>query len=205
MTKKVKYSHPLDGRAHFSQDGQIRTTVWNHAQRLDSTIGHFFSLDIAGASQFRNSKSSPSTNTASCQFSFDTDAPVDPVHFAGYWLRGPSSYRPTELMNPFILRRNDGQFIPTLVIAPPSGSPLQGGLLAISARTGFDSMKIQDGRYYLIFTGGFAENLSDENEVSSFLALQYPVEDVSALPSVDYQISAPGLADYLGIAATVGT
>jgi hypothetical protein len=52
-TRKVKYDHPLNGRAHFSQDGRVVTTVRNQAERLDSSAGHLFSLEIAGIDRFR--------------------------------------------------------------------------------------------------------------------------------------------------------
>ena len=186
MTRRVKYSHPVDGRAHFSQDGQIRTTVRNQAMRLDISVGHFFSLDVAGVELFRTCKNTVSSRTAAAQFSFPNDQPVDPLHFAGFWLKNDTGRRPTGLTNPVFVDQGTGQPSPALAIAPPPDSPLKGGVLAIFARAAPSSMEISPGNFYLLFTGGFAPNLSDANATSSFLAMQYPVEDISNLPIIDY-------------------
>ena len=45
----VKYSHHPDGRAHFSQDGKIRTEI--KRQSLDQQNGHIFSV-IKGIQAF---------------------------------------------------------------------------------------------------------------------------------------------------------
>ena len=46
----VKYSHHVDGRAHFSQDGRIFTTIKRQSVALDKQDGHIFSLLIQGLS-----------------------------------------------------------------------------------------------------------------------------------------------------------
>jgi hypothetical protein len=185
MTRRVKYSHPIDGHTHFSQDGQVRTSIWNQAGRLDASIGHFFSLDIAGIASFRKCKDGLSSKTVASQFSFNSDQPVDPLHFAGFWLRGEPGRRPTGLRNPVLVDQGTGQRFPAMAIAPPQDSPLSGGVLAILARANPKSIKLGEN-FYILFTGGFAPGLSDINTDSSFLSLQYPVEDISGLPSIDY-------------------
>lgn len=49
---KVKYSHPLDGHAHFSQDGRVFTRVRRHSIRLDSGEGHLFEFHAFGLGAF---------------------------------------------------------------------------------------------------------------------------------------------------------
>ncbi len=49
----VKYSHHADGRAHFSQDGKVRTVIKKMAAPLGRQGGHLFTLRIAGAKQFK--------------------------------------------------------------------------------------------------------------------------------------------------------
>jgi hypothetical protein len=47
----VKYSHHIDGEAHFSQDGKVVTKVRRRSFRLDGPIGHLFQMnavDLAG-------------------------------------------------------------------------------------------------------------------------------------------------------------
>lgn len=83
-TRKVKYDHPVDGQAHFSQDGRIVTSIRNQAERLDGSTGHIFSLDIAGIRLFRKCTKRTTARTASAQITFSLE-PFDPLHVAGFW------------------------------------------------------------------------------------------------------------------------
>jgi hypothetical protein len=78
-TQKVKYSHPIDGNSHFSQTGKVLTTVYNQACRLDTSAGHFFSIDFAGITQFRKCR----TGVPSVQFQFRYREPCGPVALRG--------------------------------------------------------------------------------------------------------------------------
>ena len=44
----VKYSHHVDGRAHFSQGGKILTAIKRQSMALDKQYGHIFSLLVQG-------------------------------------------------------------------------------------------------------------------------------------------------------------
>jgi hypothetical protein len=60
-------------------------------------------------------------------------------------------------------------------------------ILGISARRGLEALAVEPGKSSLRFVGGFAENLSNASEPSSFLAMQYPAEtDISMLRLIDY-------------------
>jgi hypothetical protein len=48
----VKYSHPIDGKAHFSQDGKVYTRIRRQSFRLDSAGGHLFEFHLFGLSSF---------------------------------------------------------------------------------------------------------------------------------------------------------
>src|SRR5690606_30533405 len=48
----VKYSHPLDGNAHFSQDGKILTQVWRKSFPLTQE-GRVFELTASFPLQFK--------------------------------------------------------------------------------------------------------------------------------------------------------
>lgn len=185
-TQKVKYSHPIDGYSHFSQTGKVRTTVYNQACRLDMSVGHFFSVDFSGVTLFRKCRS----RVPSVQFSFDTADPVDPLHCAGYWLQLSSAINLGAIGNP-IYWDADGRTIQALAIAPPADSLFNGWILGISARRGLDDLAVEPGKFGLRFVGGFAENLYDAMEPSSFLAMQYPADtDISVLRLIDYVRSA---------------
>jgi hypothetical protein len=181
-TQRVKYSHPIDGNAHFSQTGKARTTVYNQACRLDGSVGHFFSIDISGITMFRKCRS----KVPSVQFTFDSANPVDPLHCAGYWLQLSTDIRLGTVGNP-IYMDPDGRSTQALAIAPPIGSPLSGWILAISARRGPAALIVEPGQFRLGFVGGFAANLNNISESSSFLAMQYPPGgDISELRLIDY-------------------
>ncbi len=51
-SQRPKYSHHRDGRAHFSQDGKIRTTVKRLACPLRDINGHAFTVHVQGINQF---------------------------------------------------------------------------------------------------------------------------------------------------------
>ena len=181
-TQKVKYSHPIDGNSHFSQTGKVRTTVYNQACRLDTSAGHFFSVDFSGITLFRKCRSS----VPSVQVNFDTTNAVDPLHCAGYWLKLPPDIHPTSIGNPIYWEAN-GRTTQALAIAPPVDSSLSGWILGISARRGLDALAVEPGKFGLRFVGGFADNFGNVSEPSSFLAMQYPAEtDISILRLIDY-------------------
>jgi hypothetical protein len=184
-THKIKYNHPIDGNTHFSQTGKLVTRVWNQAEPLNTSIGHFFSLEIAGVGQFRQCAEGKKAGPNSVQFSFDSDTPVDPVHFHGYWLRTETGDFPADIGNPLILNLADGPK-QAIAIAPPPNSSLYGGMVAIFTRPGPADMAVDESDFRLMFTGGFARRLADRRVSSSFLAMQYPAGDISAMPLDDF-------------------
>lgn len=50
----VKFTHHMDGNAHFSQDGKVRTIVRRKAVRLDKLSGHLFTIKVQGLSGFKD-------------------------------------------------------------------------------------------------------------------------------------------------------
>ena len=51
-THRVKYTHHLDGEAHFSQDGKILTRVRKRANALPNCEGHLFTVQLQGLHDF---------------------------------------------------------------------------------------------------------------------------------------------------------
>jgi hypothetical protein len=181
-TQSVKYSHPIDGNTHFSQTGKVITTVYNQASRLDTSIGHFFSVFFSGLAMFRECRN----KKPYVQFVFDSTASIDPLYCSGYWLKLGSDVRVSSLGNPIQLD-SDGRSTQALAIAPPVDSPFKGWILAISASSGPASLSAGPGKFRLDFIGGFEENLGNASEPSSFLAMQYPPGgDISELRLVDH-------------------
>lgn len=186
-TRKVKYDHPVDGKAHFSQDGRIVTSVRNQAKRLDGSTGHIFSLDIAGIRLFRKCTKRTTARTASARFAFSME-PFDPLHLAGFWYVLQPGSTTRDITNPVVVDLSTGRQ-QGLATAPPPGSPLDGGILVLFPRRAPADLAVGPGESRLMFTGGFAHSLADPSVTSSFLALQYPVADISSLRLADFRPS----------------
>lgn len=63
-TMRPKYSHHQDGRAHFSQDGKIRTSITRQACPIREMDGHAFTLHIRGINQYPELSSKDMTELA---------------------------------------------------------------------------------------------------------------------------------------------
>lgn len=186
-THTLKYSHPIDGNAHLSKTGKSVTTVFNQSSRLDASVGHFFSAIFSGLSFYQECKNKP----PAIQFAFGA-GPVDPLYCAGYWLRLAGDIRANSIGNPITIKPDNNSNIQALAVAPPKGSCFDGWILAISARRGPNELLAEPGTFRLRFIGGFAENLGNRSEPSSFLAMQYPPgDDISDLQFTDYFPPAP--------------
>src|SRR4051812_42224364 len=86
----VKYSHHPDGRAHFSQDGKVRTEIKRQSVRLDEHGGHIFSVLIQGLPAFRTDVSvdiPPTPKRATINFDMNSvaEAPLDTFKIVGRW------------------------------------------------------------------------------------------------------------------------
>jgi hypothetical protein len=55
---RVKYTHHVDGEAHFSQDGKILTKIRRRANSLPSHGGHIFTVQLQGLADFQKVKDS---------------------------------------------------------------------------------------------------------------------------------------------------
>jgi hypothetical protein len=79
----VKYSHHIDGRAHFSQDGRIFTTIKRQSVALDKQDGHIFSLLIQGLGALDPAHDELlSSKRAAIEFAM---APPEAIKFVGRW------------------------------------------------------------------------------------------------------------------------
>ncbi len=51
-SQRPKYNHHVDGRAHFSQDGKVRTVIKRQACPLREINGHAFTVHVQGIGRF---------------------------------------------------------------------------------------------------------------------------------------------------------
>lgn len=180
---KVKYTHHLDGRCHFSQDGKIRTTARGQTAPLSGDAGHMFTLDVRGAERFASYPRSRyySDMEGSCYFEVQSETLPPSLHLTGWWKRFPSDEFHDNL-DSRVRIKNEGRVWEGMALGLPPGSPLSPGVLVICMEIGH---RLSDDEFLLLFTAGFHEGVSDPTVEAELLALKYPVGDPSGLPSVD--------------------
>lgn len=102
------------------------------------------------------------------------------AHITGWWKRIGTD-RIDELRNP-VRFHTGGQEREGIVLGSPKGSALEDYALVIDLE--FTKMSVSN-EVNLLLTGGFGDGLGEPETESSFLAMQYPVDDPQNLPSVD--------------------
>jgi len=187
---KVRYTHWADGNTHFSQDGKVRTEVRNEGQSLLGDPGHIFSIDVQGLPRLRvfTPEEYYGDKYGSAYFELDREGPPPAVHIVGRWYSVPKRRRIEDLRNPLLLPADGGGYFPTVGLAPPPGSPLDGHMLFVEVRAVplLDPAREPD-QFVLTFSGGFEEGLDDPTVEASCLFLQYPAIDTSDLPRMDLE------------------
>ena len=191
----VKYSHPPDGRAHFSQDGKVVTKVWANALPLDGPEGHLFEIHaydleafaplVAGAEKRRRT-----------YLPFATTGSPGGVSLVAEWRRRSElsaySARSGRQVGPIdeIPRRHDGQLHKAAMWAPPADCPLKDHLLCLSVSIIEPPPGLTEPK--LLLLGGWTyppEPLEPGNSVE-FLAFSYPIPEEAAfaeqLQSIDF-------------------
>ena len=87
-THLVKYSHHPDGRAHFSQDGRVRSTVRKQSVPLTDVEEHLFTIKLQGLDGFEtvkpNGTKSRSTKRKTINLKFQNIRP-QAFKIVGWW------------------------------------------------------------------------------------------------------------------------
>lgn len=178
---KVKYSHHMDGNAHFSQDGKIRTAVRGKAADLRTSADHIFSIDVEGLSKFAAFKADDYYGGRYGRGYFEFQGPKpEAVHVVGWWVLARPGVDVAAKTSLFHVPELG---IDGIAMAPPPGSALEPGFLVVevSPRERLTSHQ----PFFLLFTGGFESGLADPTLESAFLGMKYPAEEAEGLPSVD--------------------
>jgi hypothetical protein len=189
----VKYSHHVDGRAHFSQDGRVFTTIKRQSISLDKQRGHIFSLLIQGLGALDSAKDEfQSTKRAAIEFAME---PPEAIKFVGRWF-DVSEMRfsnPTLTIGPVVPSLDpDGVRTDLIFAASPYANARH--VLAISC---IPVPRLGPESEIFMFYGGFSarEIMTDPTKEAGFLAFIYPVADAEKLRerlgSVDYILKHP--------------
>jgi hypothetical protein len=175
----VKCSHHLDGRAHFSQDGKIFTTIKRQAIALDKQHGHIFSLLIQGLNALDPARDElQSTKRAAIEFAME---PPEAIKFVGRWfdVNAMRFSNPTRTIGPVVPGLDpDGNRTDQILTASSYGNARH--VLAISC---VPVSALGSEPEVFLFYGGFssADVMTDPTKEAGFLAFLYPIVDSEKL------------------------
>jgi hypothetical protein len=202
-TRMMKYNHPPDGNAHFSQDGKVHS-YFAKSKPLRTVAGHLFSFHFWGADAFdlagTKEARPPTSKRATVNLYADPELAADQVagRIVGWCyprsvvpLVGPIDpvAGPAE---PAAWTVESGEVRQTLVIAPPNPPPVDDLIFFVT----FHPMDRSTGPDYpvLVFMGGFnaSRDQTRTDSYSNCLALKYSEEEddfeemVRLCGSIDY-------------------
>ncbi len=181
-THRVKYTHHVDGRAHFSQDRKIYTRIKNQARRLDEDIPHMFTMNFQGVDQFAPLAEVKTRYTPS-RFTLDGYREHPQLQITGRWFAEPSD-TVDKMTNPVALEVDGVEISDSLALAAPAKSPLADGVLVMNGSLE-DALPVTADSL-LLFMGGFSPGLG-HGTAGSLLMLTYPdIADTTNRPSLDY-------------------
>jgi hypothetical protein len=174
---RVKYSHHVDGRAHFSQDSKVLTRVIAQSSALTGTVQHIFSIELQGLDRFRPVAPRDQFGNANWRYA---NEPIG-LHVCGRWLHLENPGDLGQIHLPVTTTFDDGSSRQGLAFAPPEPSCLDGLLiLEVLER----SERVSRAPWYVAFSGGFVER-AGISEPQSALYLIYPADHIDYLPSID--------------------
>jgi hypothetical protein len=195
----VKYTHHIDGEAHFSQDGKILTQIRRQSVPLRSNKGHIFTVLVQGLEHFEaankpKDNAEPTRKRTNLTLNLADEAPeamkfVGRVFHAGLvgsMLKGDFPDR----IGPFLSYRiENGDLSNGFFVANPHDLSDQTVLFVT-----FHKILRLDARREaaMMFIGGFdpPEQVVGSVRATSMLVLNYPAENFDVLRnqlgSVDY-------------------
>jgi SEC-C motif len=188
-TNLVKYSHHPDGRAHFSQDGRVRSTVRKQAAPLTEAVDHIFTIKLQGLSAFEianvsGSGKQPASKRKVVNLVFHDIVP-DAFKIVGRWYS----------INHLKGRLRIGSSNPVFLTMSEDGKNRSWGILFANPYL------IGNEQYFLMlnfhpiekfddhreasmtFLGGFdhPDVINDVGKETTFLAFTYPVSNIDEL------------------------
>jgi hypothetical protein len=175
----VKYSHHVDGRAHFSQDRKIFTAIKRQSIALDKQHGHIFSLLIRGLNALDPARDElQSAKRAAIEFAME---PAAAIKFVGRWfdVNAMRFSNPTPTIGPIVPGLDpDGNRTDQIFTASPYANVRQ--VLAISC---VPTPALGPEPEIFLFYGGFSsrEIMTDPTKEAGFLTFVYPVVDAEKL------------------------
>lgn len=180
-TKRVKYTHHVDGEAHFSQDGKVKRLVRMKSAPLGQSVGHLITAQLRGYDLFAHmtTKDEKPATQQRRVLRFDLgEEPVAPTKLTLWWYHA-SSLAPFQSplshsmkADAIALETGDGERFVGLLLAPPLGDTAEDFRLVVGCKL---MPELQSEGPFLLLTGGFGESDdgSDRAGPLNFLALRY--------------------------------
>lgn len=182
----VKYSHPPDGRAHFSQDGKVRTQIRKNSVPLQDINGHFFTIQLQGTDSFEKLDRKDYKSGSLKQI---VNLPIGPREPPAIKIVG-RLYSIDELKSRRFILPVSGSFGHVIeivstsggrnrgfLLAPPLNNPSQDLILILACEI-IPKIDAQENAA-LTFMGGFDhhDTIHNTSVETSYLALSYPLSD----------------------------
>lgn len=189
----VKYSHHPDGRAHFSQDGKVVTTIRRNAAPLEAQTGHLFTVHVQNLDAL-----SVATASRPEMVRFEVPDDTQVVKVIG-WRFSTNAFRVSpppgrewsEGTDVPLMTDFDGIQRPALARGPLLGTPMDDRVIVLTAE--LLPTFATDREDSLTFIGGFDVNeiaLNHAHE-TGFLGMAYPCSDFDelqrAIGDMDYR------------------
>ncbi|MGX8784592.1 hypothetical protein ACV3VT_03730 [Legionella pneumophila] len=194
---KVKFSHHLDGRSHFSQDKKIYTKIINNAATLTDHNGHLFTMHLGGIAGF-NKIPIDTHNSNDKKTFYDIQMPeFFNLKFTAYW------YNDTYLKQH--LKEYNSKGGPVMFFKRKNGTDLKGVMIENTFIKGnnnyylflgfeIDTKLTKKDKPSIVFIGGFEHTTIslDHKQDTSFLMLTYPTNEnyhnlINEIGTVDIQ------------------
>jgi hypothetical protein len=181
----VKYAHHPDGRAHFSQDGKIRTAIKRQSIALDRQQGHIFSVLFQGLDAFDAANDAKDSGVSAKRtvltFELPMSADRDAMKIVGRWsLASALTFQePASSIGPIVPTRDpEGQIRNAFLLASRNEHAEHVLLVTCELIPALNSEP-----HALVFYGGFdaREMMDDTTREAGFLGLIYPAADAEAL------------------------
>jgi hypothetical protein len=181
----IKYSHPPDGRSHFSQDGKVVSAVRRQSFRLDGPEGHLFELHAYGVNSFKELQPGQERSKRLYLPWVFADSMPPGVTLGVEWRRKSAirSEVTVENQGPLLMlrRRVDGMPFKAMLLGQPRGFPLQDHLLVVNVGAAKPASGVD--RPTMIFFGGWDEHERSRSPVEGggYLTFVYPAGNVDDL------------------------
>lgn len=186
-SKPVKYSHPPDGMAHFSQDGSAISKVRRQSFPLEGSGGHLFELHSYLVDGFEKLVPGQEKKKRLYLPWIFTQPVPEGVIVVAEWkskkavlAESPEGNEPIGPLT-MLQRPGDGRLFKAMLVGQPQGYPLQDHVLVINV--GAIPKPANVDRMTMVFLGGWDDHSvsKDPMQGTGYLTFMYPAGDIAEL------------------------